>query len=129
MRAALTVRTDLRYTAWQAPRMRRRIERLLPPAAGSPDPHRLLTDGCPLAGRLRAALAPWLARPDIAALLRACESDRVIEVIVVEPRVSSARVARRREQPGAQRRGELRQRRAVRRSIDSTATARSDLRH
>jgi hypothetical protein len=68
------VRTDLRYTAWQAPRMRRRIERLLPPAAGSPDPHRLLTDGCPLAGRLRAALAPWLARPDIAALLRACES-------------------------------------------------------
>jgi hypothetical protein len=29
------VRTDLRYTAWQAPRMRRRIARLLPPAAGT----------------------------------------------------------------------------------------------
>lgn len=63
-------RTDLRYRAWEVARMRRRIERLLPPLPG--DPYWLLTDGCPLAARLRDVLAPRLGRPDVAALLRHC---------------------------------------------------------
>jgi hypothetical protein len=63
-------RTDLRYRAWEVARMRRRIERLLPPLAD--DPYWLLTDACPLAARLREVLAPRLGRPDIAVLLRHC---------------------------------------------------------
>jgi hypothetical protein len=63
-------RTDVRYRAWEVARMRRRIERLLPPLPG--DPYWLLTDGCPLAARLRDVLAPRLGRPDVAALLRHC---------------------------------------------------------
>lgn len=62
---------DLRYTAYAWPRMRRECERLLPPREN--DPYRSLTDNCPLADRLRAALGPSLRDPTLADVLHHCE--------------------------------------------------------
>jgi hypothetical protein len=64
-------RTDLWYSSWEVARMRRRMERLLPPVAG--DPYRALPTACPLADRLRARLGPRLGQPAVVALLHHCQ--------------------------------------------------------